>query len=663
MPPKASKNLEIFAFEGVNQAVNPFLLEKSELLKAVNITHNQIGQLSPRGGYTTFLNAPDTDAVRSLIAFTKNDGITSSLLRVSGLEIYSWDFASATWGSSVKTLTDSIVPLGAVFFSDTNKLVCGNSVDATFSYDGSSFANIAAAPLGKFFCVYQNRVITNSATNPFRVHASKIADETNWTESTSDASASKHIDVNGVVLGVVVIADKITIFHSNGIARWDLETKIEIATSALLGNAESLAMNEALLYFTNQNGVYVYSGQSQPSLMSRQIDKIIKNGSKSLDGTVAAAAFKDTLYFSIGDTTDVQGESILKALAVYSALDNQWEVYSLAHAVTSMVKVSGGGGPAANYQGDVLPAAATPAWTKTASGSPTEVVSGGILTATGTGTSTQYYSITDTGLSNSVGTTLELRTKPVTLGTPDKATSAIIEDGAYKVALRFTDIGGVGYVILDECGGRTGTVVAGSQVTDGHHTYRITLKGTTLKAYVDGILERTFPDALYKEVSANKKITWGDDDVTSATHEQDYDSVKYWNNGAFAPNDADASELAPTLILGDSAGNTYKWAPQTNLDGATVINSHFETPPLFASELKTVFDTLTIFCDGMPIEVFFSLDGGDFESLDSVGKTIEQFIFPPDTIGNYIKLRFEAANPFTLYGLILEPKGSRKGER
>lgn len=201
--------------------------------------------------------------------------------------------------------------------------------------------------------------------------------------------------------------------------------------------------------------------------------------------------------------------------------------------------------PTVNYVADALPAAASPAWTKSSSGSPTEAVSGGILTTTGTGTSEQNYTITDSDLSDATGVTLEGRVKIVSV-TNNWGQVLRIKDGTYSAALAIHD----GFIRLSG----TDNLTIYMTTTDAFHVYRLTVKDGVSKAYVDGVLVGSRSSL---DVSTDKNIMFGEAGNVNDTHTEYWDYVRYWETGAFAPGETPLSSNPFTVEVSTDLGTNF----------------------------------------------------------------------------------------------------------
>ena len=181
------------------------------------------------------------------------------------------------------------------------------------------------------------------------------------------------------------------------------------------------------------------------------------------------------------------------------------------------------------YEANALPQNSTPAWTKTdgSGGSATEAAVGGILTVTGEADDEFFYQLADSSFDNSVGTTVEVRTRIVNATPYGGGAGSYLEftlrDGTYSQD-----------IIFDEVSVRLSEDDTDPYLLDATqwHTYRLTLKETSLKLYVDGVL-RIQKTVATEGTEKNLDIYFWD----SVGWEQDYDYFYYRTDGAFPPLD------------------------------------------------------------------------------------------------------------------------------
>jgi len=206
---------------------------------------------------------------------------------------------------------------------------------------------------------------------------------------------------------------------------------------------------------------------------------------------------------------------------------------------------STGSNATVNYTAADTPDASDPAWDDNGIGTATGTVSGGILTIADTAPDDDLnYSLDDGDLDNSVGSAIEARMKPTILVANEQQLGLKIEDGTRKVELR---------VLTDKIRvfGLTGSNVTNftMNTTSTFHTYRMTLQGLTAKVYVDEALVVTYTNTV---TSANQTMTFGDLGAGASAHASEWDFVKYWDNGPWAPGTQE-------ILLAANGGDIHRW--------------------------------------------------------------------------------------------------------
>lgn len=213
--------------------------------------------------------------------------------------------------------------------------------------------------------------------------------------------------------------------------------------------------------------------------------------------------------------------------------------------------------PDVNYDGSALPTAASPVWTKLSAGSPTESSSGGILTTAGTTTSVQRYTIADAAVSDTTGATVEAKIKIITAETDYTTASPsaglAIDGGAETFYLAIFD----GWIRAHgELGGSSTVGQYFMDTTDGYHVYRFTAIDGNLKVYVDGTLRISVSAATASSIAQG--IFFGDfNGVSTINHEEKWDFVRYWTNGAFVPGDERPSTNPFIVEVSKDEGTTF----------------------------------------------------------------------------------------------------------
>ncbi len=183
------------------------------------------------------------------------------------------------------------------------------------------------------------------------------------------------------------------------------------------------------------------------------------------------------------------------------------------------------------YEANELPGDATPAWDEWDSvGSPTvEISPAGYLHIDAPGAAYVAYSQEDANLDESVGITVEANIKAVAVAGWGSLYISVSGKTYWFEVYFYAD-----KVILD------GDYIAEAaqeyeiDLTDDYHAIRITIVGSTINVYVDGVLRLT-GTANYED--AYGVITFGG--YTAGNAEYYFDYVYYRVDGAYAPGEGE----------------------------------------------------------------------------------------------------------------------------
>lgn len=207
------------------------------------------------------------------------------------------------------------------------------------------------------------------------------------------------------------------------------------------------------------------------------------------------------------------------------------------------------GSATANYSPSVIPSAASPVWTKTTSGTPTESISNGLLTVDLDAAADDIkYSRGTLGLANATGWTIEVKmqTDDVTGATDFQGVD--VRDDVRKVTLQILK-----NKVNFTGGAATSTIVM--DTTDTEHTYRVTAKSDVMKLYIDKVLKATVTQTV---ANTDNTIDWaGISGGATAAAKATWRYVRYWDDAAIPP-DRYAFATNPVLVeASDDSGQNF----------------------------------------------------------------------------------------------------------
>lgn len=165
-------------------------------------------------------------------------------------------------------------------------------------------------------------------------------------------------------------------------------------------------------------------------------------------------------------------------------------------------------------------------------------VASGILTINTLtqGTATGYYHIANPGLISAMGYTIEAKIKVIDTEGASMQSACI---RLYESTVQLN------YLFLNKTSVKiTGTAISyNMDTTDVFHVYRIVVLGTVIQLYVDGDLKIT--DTCATTATAVSDILFGDLSATNGVNANtQWDYVKYYTGGAFAPEDSLSIDLS-----------------------------------------------------------------------------------------------------------------------
>src|SRR3989304_1191249 len=133
------------------------LLGHSQLIRAVNVTTNQIGAKEKRPGYGTYLGTPDNNTVNTLFDWHRNNGTQFWNYRASGSSLYYSTQGTGAWTICGNGTISEGAHVGHAVLNDV--MIIGDGIGSTrHSSDGTSFTNTTLAPVAEFFEEYQGRI-------------------------------------------------------------------------------------------------------------------------------------------------------------------------------------------------------------------------------------------------------------------------------------------------------------------------------------------------------------------------------------------------------------------------------------------------------------------------------------------------------------------------
>lgn len=346
---------------GMNRNISEFLPLNGEWRKILNAEMNKLGILVKRDGYTKKLNNPDTDKeVLSLIPFELGSVRKLIMINKAG-KLYAKDpIVDADWGTAILSGLDTSARWTATVMSDSsgNKyMVLGNGVNVKKTADAAAFSDITNVPLGKYWAqLFQRGFTAGVPADSDVLHASSIADITDWSAVSPSDSYSQNIDrfSGGTIQGIKESNDRIIIYKKRRIKKWDGEYLKTVMASAGLDAPYSLADIEGMIFSLDREAIRLFDGEA-PSPISERIQDLIDGisfASANIE-RICATVYKKRYHLSLGTITDEDGNSIPNCWIVFDFIRNLFWIHSLGHQATAMCKLECSDGVERLYFGDV----------------------------------------------------------------------------------------------------------------------------------------------------------------------------------------------------------------------------------------------------------------------------------------------------------------------
>ena len=373
------KEYSFFFFSDVNQKVNPILMKDEELLDLVNWYTDKLGAKKVRPGYKKFLDNPDSKKVTGLHFFKFPNG-TITFLRFSGANIYAINPNTATsWGTAGFTYTSDFKRPEATILSGKVHIVDQiSSTDSVYiEYDSSTFTNtnyvsgtdVVIPYKGKTITVYHRRIYVGSPYYAPNLYKSRLSwssiDYENhgtsppspWTTDDNDISSANYRpidpDFNGDILKVTSIGDRLNIYKSNGLYRYNEERMFTLLQMSPIDGSIATMPETSEDYFLTSEGFFKTNGRDVKPIgvgWLPIIKEIFRNGINLSKVVSYAVDFR--YYCYLGDVT-YNGRTVTNAVFVYDArIDELW-LWSLGHDMTAFGHYTNNNGKNILVMGDV----------------------------------------------------------------------------------------------------------------------------------------------------------------------------------------------------------------------------------------------------------------------------------------------------------------------
>lgn len=127
----------------------------------INMNFVENGYLTKDTGFS-ISGATETEVVHSLFNFDKKNG-TSYFIRAKGVKIQQFNTTTNLWVDTSKTITAG-AKFGYIVDSAGDIMYASNGVDSAWTYDGTTFTDIAGIPKGNILEIFEDKLYVAGVT-------------------------------------------------------------------------------------------------------------------------------------------------------------------------------------------------------------------------------------------------------------------------------------------------------------------------------------------------------------------------------------------------------------------------------------------------------------------------------------------------------------------
>jgi hypothetical protein len=316
--------------------VDDFLMPNGAVSDVLNLHFDKIGSATRRKGATIIDSQIASSAILGLHQFLDaGAGTDDQLITVNGTVAYY--LSGGSWTSKRTGLTSG---KKADFTNFIDLVFMVNGTDAMNTWTGASgdsfgTTNAVSAPASHFIENFRSRVwALKTTTNPSRVTHSSVAASDGtilWTGDDSsfiDIAPGDGEDITGgkKFAKALYVFKKNFVYRIYSINETDPDPQIFVGT----WSHASIELAKNGMYWHHPSGIYrLRRGESQPTEISKPINDIIQNVSRSFYEDVNSWSDDDHVYFSVGDVT-VNGETTSNCVVRFTISTEVWTIYSYA---------------------------------------------------------------------------------------------------------------------------------------------------------------------------------------------------------------------------------------------------------------------------------------------------------------------------------------------
>ena len=347
------KFLNLFDLSGgMDSQTSKIFIKNNECELIQNYHLDNVGSLTKRNGIAYligqtvdnmnilnmfyFKDSQGTDYSNVLVAVNPTGAATSVIKKIS----------SNAWANSQTGNIASAIPYFTTFIDYVFRTNGSDAMASSADLSSWGTTNCLATLLPKYCCVWEDRIYAandNSATKyPSRLYWSSLPSGTplavTWNAATQYADINP--DDNDNITWIEPCGKKMLIFKNKALYNWTFgqvvpDKIVDIGTPQGLTVKKIGGMVFFLGNHNNKYGVYAYTGETQPILISKKVKPFIDAISTITD--CRAEVNDDHYYLYIGDVT-VAGITYGNTMLVYTLSTKSWHIETYPFEVKSMAR-------------------------------------------------------------------------------------------------------------------------------------------------------------------------------------------------------------------------------------------------------------------------------------------------------------------------------------
>lgn len=331
----------LFAFDGIQRQVSPFLMGEGDLLDAQNLTTEKIGVLKKSFDYTIKgAQIVDNQSIYGGVDFFRADGTHDHIVAINGAsnaEIYK--YISSTWTSQSQSLTKDY-RVRFAYSPTIDTLFACNYADATRSHNGVSWStstNVTSAPKAKFIISFGDRIyllncVVGVTSYPSRAYRSSAIETSATWDTTND-----YVVFDDVLTGVGRNGSNMFVVCETSTHIFTLDDEKYQVSSVGGVSHESIVEHSRYTFYAARDGYYAYDGKDTFKVSAPIQDYWKQIPEANLDD-IQAVAYGDHVYVYIGDISAPWDSSLTLQNVIfdYNVAQNNWNRGRLSTGCTHL---------------------------------------------------------------------------------------------------------------------------------------------------------------------------------------------------------------------------------------------------------------------------------------------------------------------------------------